>query len=184
MSASRPNSSALSNDVGRAQATQNQDKAAITLFNYFLVEVLGSVSIDDMNTDDLEEDAENILTGYSLYLRDTNIPKNHQACLADPNKEPTGLLIYTGLTQYLSKAINLVRKLVPNSEFLKDEVAVADISGANFKRGCHRSQQGKDDSFGQETKIGLYRTARHGKSQFTPHWTTRMNCEEICSYVY
>lgn len=180
MSASRSNSSALSNNVGRAPSTQNQDKAAITLFNYFLVEVLGSVSIDDMNTDDLEEDAENILTGYSLYLRDTNIPKNHQACLADPNKEPTGFLMYTGLTQYLSKAINLVRKLVPDSEFLKDEDAVADISGAKFKKGCHRSQQGKDDSFGQETKIGLYRTARHGKSQFTPHWTTRTNCEEIC----
>ena len=41
MSASRENSNALNSDIGRAGYTQNQDKAAITLFNHFLVDVLG-----------------------------------------------------------------------------------------------------------------------------------------------
>jgi hypothetical protein len=178
--AATTNSTALGRDISRAGSTKNQDKSAIALFDHYLVNVLGLVSIDDMKKEDLEEDVENMLTGYSLYLRDTNIPKNHQICLANPDKEPTGYLVYTGLTEYLSKTINLLRKLLPDNEFLKDKDAIADISGAKFRKGCQRSQQKKDNSFGQETKIGLYRTARHGHSQFTPHWIFSMNCEEIC----
>ena len=75
-----------------------------------------------------------------------------------------GYLKYTSLAEYLSKAINFPRRLVPNSEFVKDDEALADISGEKFKKGCHRSQQGKDNGFGKEKKIGLYCTARHSNS--------------------
>ena len=44
---------------------------------------------------------------------------------------------------------------MPKIEFLKDEAALAEILGEIFKKGFHRSQKGKDNSFGQETKIGL-----------------------------
>ena len=65
-------------------------------------------------------------------------------------------------------------------QFLKDEEALAEILGAKFKKGCHRIQQGKDNIFGQETKICIYYMARHCNSDFTPHWANLMNCEEIC----
>ena len=67
----------------------------------------------------------------------------------------------TSLAEYLRKAINFLRKLVPNSELLKDEEAPAEILGELFNMGCCKRQQVKDNIFGQETKIGLYRTARH-----------------------
>ena len=41
-----------------AGSTQNQDKAAIALFNLFLVEVLELVSINDMKMDDLGDEVE------------------------------------------------------------------------------------------------------------------------------
>ena len=52
--------------------------------------------------------------------------------------------------------------------------------GEKIKKGCRRRQQGKDNIFGQETKIVLYRTARRGNSNFNPHWNNLMNREEIC----
>ena len=177
MSASRENSITLNSDIGRAGYTQNQDKAVIALFNHFLIDVLGFFSINDMKVDYLEDEVENMLMDYSIYMRDTNIPKNHQACLDDPNKDHMGYLKYTSLVEYLSKDINFLRKLVPNSDLFKDEEALADILGEKFKKGYHRRQQVKDNSFGQETKICLYCTARHGNSYFTPHFTNLINCE-------
>jgi hypothetical protein len=39
----------------------------------------------------------------------------------------------------------------------------------------------KSDTFGVESKVGLYRVARHGKdTKGTPHWTCLINCDEIC----
>ena len=121
--------------------------------------------------------------GYSIYIRDTNTPKNHQACLANTNKDPTGYLKYTSLAEYLIKAINFLRRLVTNSEFLKDDEALAEILGETFKKGCRRSQQRKYNSFVQETNIGIYCTERNGNSHFNLHWTNLMNCEEICKMI-
>ena len=78
MSASSANSSALNSNIVRSGSTQNQYKAAIILFNYFLVDVLGSVSINYMKIDDLEYEVQNILMVYSLYIWDNNISNNHQ----------------------------------------------------------------------------------------------------------
>ena len=78
MSASSANSSALNTNIVRSGSTQNQYKAAIILFNYFLVDVLGSVSINYMKIDDLEYEVQNILMVYSLYIWDNNISNNHQ----------------------------------------------------------------------------------------------------------
>ena len=74
-------------------------------------------------------------------------------------------------------------KTFPDNEFLKDKEAVGDISGKKFEKACKRKQQEKDDSFGHESKIGLYRVARHGsRGRFTaPHWTSLVNVENICS---
>ena len=75
MSERRANISALNSDIGRAGSTQNQDKAAITLFNHFLFDVLISVSINDMKMDYLEDEVENIFMWCYLYNQDTNITK-------------------------------------------------------------------------------------------------------------
>ena len=64
--ASRENISALKVDIGRDGSTQNQDKTAITLFNNFLVDVLGSVSINSMKIYDLEYEVDKMFMGYSL----------------------------------------------------------------------------------------------------------------------
>ena len=135
---------------------------------------------------DLEDEVETIIMGYSLYIPDTNIPKNHQACLSDPNKDPTGYLKYTSLAEYLRKVINFMRRRVPKNEFLKDEETLAEISGGGgvgVKKVCRRIQQGKDNSFDQETNIGIYLTARHGNLNFTPRWNNLMNYEEICKMM-
>ena len=99
MSESRYNSSVLNSDIARARYTKNQDKAAISLFNHLLVEFLGLVSINDMKMYDLEDEVEKNLMGYYLYIQYTNIPKNHQACLANHNKDPTGYLKYALLSE-------------------------------------------------------------------------------------
>ena len=67
MSERRANRSALNSDIGRSGSTQNQDKSAITLFNNLIVDVLRLVYINDMKMDDLEDEVENILIGFSLY---------------------------------------------------------------------------------------------------------------------
>ena len=107
ISASRENSRALNSGTSKVGYTQNQDKSAITLFNRFLVVVLGLVSINELKIDDLKDDVEKILMGYSLYIRDTNIQKNHQACLADNKKYFMGYLKFISFTEYLIKDINL-----------------------------------------------------------------------------
>ena len=40
----------------------------------------------------------------------------------------------------------------------------------------------KDDNFGQESKIGLYRVASQGRTSVSgaPHWVNLIHCDEIC----
>ena len=150
----------LKRDISRADSTNQQDVPAFALFNHFLVNILGMCPLDDISDEDLDYDAENILTGYSLFLRNTNIPVNHQKCLADPTITVTSYLKYSSLTEYLGKIIVLLKKKLPENDFLKDKAAVDDISGIKFQKACKRKQQQKDDTFGHESKIGLYREAR------------------------
>ena len=162
----------LKRDVSRADSTNKQDVPAFALlFDHFLVNILGMPPLDDISDEDLDYDAENILTGYSIFLQNTNIPVNHQRCLADPNIIVTSYLKHTTLTEYLGKIIVLFKKKLCDNEFLNDQAAVDDISGAKFKKACKREQQKKDDTFGHESKIGLYREQRHGSRGFAPHWT-------------
>ena len=175
-----PNSAALSRDIGRADSTIEQDKSAINLLNHFLVQILNMNEIDDIDIEELNEECENILMGYSHYLRNTNIPLYHKRFLKNPELIPTQFMTHSGLMNYLSKAINLFRKLLgTRNEFLNNEEAVQDISGVKFARACKRSQQGKDSTFGIESKIGLYRVARLGASG-CPHWINLYNCDDIC----
>ena len=62
----------LKRDISRADSTNQQDVPAFALFNHFLVNILGMCPLDDISDEDLDYDAENILTGYSLFLRNTN----------------------------------------------------------------------------------------------------------------
>ena len=140
------------------------------------------VPLDDMNIEQLDESVRNILTAYSYWLRDTNIPKHHETYLAHPDREPKGYLKHGSLKEYLSKAINLLRKLIPDSEFWEDEEYISDISGASFERGCKRRQLEKQDTFGEESKIGLYFKSRNtmGPTPYAPHWTFLISTEGIC----
>lgn len=126
--------SRLSKDVGRAPSTTKQDDPAIQLFEYFLTEILSLPPLSEINSSELDEDMENIMTGYSVYLQNTNIPVNHRAYLNDTTKLPTSFLKYTTLKEYLSKAVNLMTKTFPDNEFLKDKEAVGDISGKKFEK--------------------------------------------------
>ena len=103
------NAAAMDRDMGRADSTISQDKPAIKLFNYFLTHILGLPTLDEMDVSDLSDDLENIITGYSIYLRDTNIPRNHTKYLTDPNAVPTSYLAYSSLNKYLGKAILLTK---------------------------------------------------------------------------
>jgi len=139
-----PRSAALQSNVARALSTLGGDTAAIDLLNYYLVHVL---NVDDINTIDLSligDDIESFLTGYSYYLRNTNIPHNHKRYIERPDLEPTSYLMHTSLTGYLSKAIQLMKELFPDDEFLGDAKAMENISGAKFEKACKRAQSKKD----------------------------------------
>lgn len=179
-----PRSAALQSNVARALSTLGGDTAAIDLLNYYLVHVL---NVDDINTIDLSligDDMESFLTGYSYYLRNTNIPHDHKKYIERPDLEPTKYLMHSSLTGYLSKAIQLMKELFPDDEFLGDAKAMENISGAKFEKACKRAQSKKDYSFGQESKIGLYRRARYGiVDPYIPHWSHLVNCDEICKQM-
>ena len=64
-------------DLGRSLSTLRGYNSAISLFNHFLVNVLNETEIEDYEIERLNADVEDILRGYSMWLRDTNIPKNH-----------------------------------------------------------------------------------------------------------
>lgn len=86
---------------------------------------------------------------------------------------PTSFLKYTGLNEYLSSAFLVLKKICPKNECWNDGDGLSKISGEKFKRACQRSQSKKDDSFGQKSKVGLYRKARYGgvvDPSYPPHW--------------
>jgi hypothetical protein len=116
-------------------------------------------------------------------MRDTNIPKNH-ANTRDKGDDTATYMAYSGLKDYLSKTINVLKNLLPDNAFLHDEEELGLISGAQFERGCKRSQMCKSDTFGVESKIGLYRIARYGPDAMgTPHWTFLINYDSICKIM-
>ena len=181
----RLRSDALRRDVSLAQSTIDVGDSAINLLDYYLVHVLNVDGINEIDPELLDDDMESFLTGYSYWLRNTNIPQNHKKFVENPELVPETFLVYTTLREYLSKAILLMKKLFPDNEFLKDEDAVGDISGAKFAKACKRAQSKKDQTFGQESKVGLYRRARYGHTaaQCLPHWTFLVNCDEICKQM-
>jgi hypothetical protein len=167
-------------DVGMATITVKAYKSALSLFDHFLVNVLCESKLADMELDELDADAEDILRGYSLWLRDTNIPKNH-AGARDKGEVTATYMAYSGLKDYLSKTIQVLKDLLPDNQFLSDDNEIELISGVQFEKGCKRSQMRKSDTFGVESKIGLYRVARYGPDATgTPHWTFLINCDTIC----
>ena len=68
MSTATANNQVLSLDVSRAPSTVKQDDPAMVLFDHYLVNVAGFVSLNEMARDDINEDVEGLLTGYSLWL--------------------------------------------------------------------------------------------------------------------
>lgn len=167
-------------DVGMATITAKGYGSALSLLDHFLVKVLNEEKLVDMQLDELDADAEDILRGLSLWMRDTNIPKNH-AKARDKGEDTATYMAYSGLKDYLSKIIHVLKDLLPDNAFLHDEDEIELISGAQFEKGCKRSQMRKSDTFGVESKIGLYRVARYGPDATgTPHWTFLINCDSIC----
>ena len=60
------------------------------------------------------------------------------------------------------------------------------FQGQNSKGLASGPKQKKNDTFGQESKIGLYRKARHAGNIdpfYPPHWTFFCNCDEICKQM-
>jgi hypothetical protein len=60
-------------DVGMATITAQGHASALSFFDHFLVKVLNEEKLVDMQLDKLDADVEDILQGYSLWMRDTNI---------------------------------------------------------------------------------------------------------------
>ena len=93
---------------------------------------------------------------------------------------------YTGLEEYLSKAILLLKELCPDNELWRNEAGLSNIEGEKLSRACQRAQANKDHNFEQESKVVLYRRARYGASEsfpFPPHWTFPVNLDEICKQM-
>jgi hypothetical protein len=51
-----------------------------------------------------------------MWLHDTNIPKNHGHDRSE-NKETTSYMNYTGLKEYLSKTITVMKEVLPDHPF-------------------------------------------------------------------
>lgn len=173
----------LGRDMGRAEATKNSDDAAMKLFTHFCVVIIDGPRPEHLEPAYLEDGGvEQLLRSYAQWLCDTNIPRNFQKYIDDPSLEATSFLKDTSLKEYLSKAINLVKKTSPDDPLWEDEERVSNFSGASFLKACQRSQRLKSDTFGQEAKLPLYRTARHGDNETStapPHWTNFVNVSAI-----
>jgi hypothetical protein len=106
-------------DLGRSLSLRGYN-SAISLFNHFLVNVLNETKIEDYEIERLDADVEDILRGYSMWLRDTNIPKNQSQARIE-NKQTTSYMNYTGLKEYLSKTIIALKEVLPENPFLNDK---------------------------------------------------------------
>lgn len=173
----------LAGDIGRADSTKGADASAMKLFDHFLIEVFGGVASSDLDPSYLEDGGiEQLGRAYAKWLADTNIPLNFEKYLNDSSLVPSKFLKYTTLSEYLGKALNLLEKICPDDPLWKDDGLRGEFSGSSFKKACQRSQQQKSDTFGQEAKLALYRTARHGDGETTaapPHWMNLVNVEDV-----
>jgi hypothetical protein len=61
----------------------------------------------------------------------------------------------SGLKEYLSKTILVLKEILPSHPFLNDEDKMSLISGEKFERECKRSHLLKINTFGVESKVGL-----------------------------
>ena len=172
-------------DLSISAMTKGGYQSALKLFDHFLTRVLDEPKLKDMVAEQLDADVEDILRGYSLWLRDTNIPKNYGNARDEDKEElPTAksYMAASGLKEYLSKTILVLKEILPSHPFLFDEGEMSLLSGEKFMRGCKRSHLLKSDTFGVESKVGLYRVARYGPDGAggVPHWTFLINCDIIC----
>ncbi|EJK69899.1 hypothetical protein THAOC_08804 [Thalassiosira oceanica] len=86
--------------MGRAESTINQDAPAVKVFNYYITGVLNMVPLDDLNAEQLDECVHALLSSYSDWLCNTNIPYNAAEVLANPRsaaQPPTNFLKYSTL---------------------------------------------------------------------------------------
>lgn len=98
--------------------------------------VLDLSELDNISVESLDADTEDILRAYSLWLRDTNIPKNH-AKARDKNVTPSPpYMVYSGLKEYINKTINVMKEILPANAFLMDDKEIALISGKNLRRAA------------------------------------------------
>ena len=118
-------------DISLSDSTKKGYKAALSLFDHFLVHVLHGSSLESFEVVRLNEEVEDILTGYSLWLCDTNIPKNYDGA-RDNNKKndkqtstATSYMAYSGLKEYLHKTILVIKDILPNNSFLNDDEELA-----------------------------------------------------------
>jgi hypothetical protein len=120
--------------------------------------VLDQPELKDMDAEQLDADVEDILRGYSLWLCDTNIPKNYGNARDEDKAELRTAKLYmaaSGLKEYLSKTILVLKEILPSHPFLFDEEEMSLLLGEKFERGCKRSHMLKSDTFGVESKVGL-----------------------------
>ena len=127
-------------DISLSDSTRKGYKAALSLFDHFLVHVLHGSSLESFEVVRLNEEVEDILRGYSLWLCDTNIPKNYGGA-RDNNKKndkqtstATSYMAYSGLKEYLHKTILVLKDILPNNSFLNDDEELDLISGKNLRR--------------------------------------------------
>mmetsp|Transcript_5525 Transcript_5525/g.12483 ORF Transcript_5525/g.12483 Transcript_5525/m.12483 type:complete len:148 (+) Transcript_5525:230-673(+) len=138
------------------------------------------VPLDDLNAEQLDECVHALLSSYSDWLCNTNIPYNAAEVLANPRsaaQPPTNFLKYSTLKEYLSKAINLVRSIIPRSDFWNDTETLENISGAKFEKACRRRQQLKSNNFGEVSRIGLYM-----RTPYSTHTVSVRRCSS-CSPI-
>ena len=94
--------------MSRANSTIAADASGIKLFDHFLVHVFGSVASAYLDPSYLEDGGlEQLARAYSMWLANTNIPKNFEKYLNDPSLVPSSFLKDTTLEGYLGKALIL-----------------------------------------------------------------------------
>jgi hypothetical protein len=64
-------------DMSISAMTERGYRSVLKLFDHFLTRVLDEPELKAMDAEQLDADVEDILRGYSLWLHDTNIPKNY-----------------------------------------------------------------------------------------------------------
>jgi hypothetical protein len=136
--------------LGQSNSRNDGIKAALKIFNYWRMKVMGSTPIHKMTPMDIENDnLQDLLMKYARWSATRAIPRHADANLEPKkkNEDPTYLTANT-LTKYFEDIKNDLKKVSPNHEGFKNDSEWFNPMRDEYKRECIRNSLTNELSYG------------------------------------